>query len=198
MSNVGEPSWSWISRNHIQARKLRNKISSLLVYVLYEMRNEAFSGRSRAKTGKKCTKCDARAKLLFCLLNLLFLWRSRCRPRCWILNSLPDCMALGGCNRKNFHRLTFRGRKFLLLGWQSTWYYNLTYLTERSRMTPHEFTFLVWQTKPRDLSLKRLALKSTVQRTAEIRGVPVSIVERLRFTFTASGKSHTQAENFSK
>ena len=33
-------------------------------------------------------KCDARAQLLFCLLNLLFLWRSRCRPRRWILKSL--------------------------------------------------------------------------------------------------------------
>ena len=29
--------------------------------------------RSRAKTVKKCTKkCDARAKLLFCFLNVLF------------------------------------------------------------------------------------------------------------------------------
>ena len=142
-----------------------------------------------------CT-CEVVVLLIKPIVSLTF----SCRPRCWILNSLPDCMALGGCNRKNFHRLTFRGRKFLLFGWQSTWLFNLTYLwpTERSRMTPHEFTFLVWQTKPRDLSLKCLALKSTVQCTAEIRGVPVSIVERLRFTFTASGKSQTQAENFSK
>ena len=27
-------------------------------------------------------------KALFCLLNLLFFWRSRCRPRLWILKSL--------------------------------------------------------------------------------------------------------------
>ena len=33
-------------------------------------------------------KRDARAKLLFCLLNLLFFWRSCCRPRRWILKSL--------------------------------------------------------------------------------------------------------------
>ena len=33
-------------------------------------------------------KCDARAKLLFCLLNLLFFLPSRCRPRRWILKSL--------------------------------------------------------------------------------------------------------------
>ena len=39
------------------------------------MRKEAFSRRSRAKRAKKCTKkCDARAKLLFCLLNLFFLF----------------------------------------------------------------------------------------------------------------------------
>ena len=36
-------------------------------------RNEAFWRLSRAKTAKKCTKkCDARAKLLFCLSYLLF------------------------------------------------------------------------------------------------------------------------------
>ena len=72
LSNVGEPSWSWISRDKFKLRK-RNKISSLLVYVRHKTRNQAFSRRSRAKTGKKCTKkCDARAKWSFCLLNLLF------------------------------------------------------------------------------------------------------------------------------
>ena len=46
----------------------RNKISSLLVYVLHKTRNLAFSCRSPAKTAKKCTKkCAARAKLLFYL-----------------------------------------------------------------------------------------------------------------------------------
>ena len=51
----------------------RNKISSLLVFVLHKTRNEAFSRPSRAKTEKKCSKKrDARAKLLFCLLNLVF------------------------------------------------------------------------------------------------------------------------------
>ena len=60
------------------------------------MRNEAFSRRSRAKTGEKCTKkCDARAKLRFCKLNLLFFWRSRCRPRRWILKSLLGELSLG-------------------------------------------------------------------------------------------------------
>ena len=41
------------------------------------------------KQGKKCTKkCDALAKLLFCLLNPLSFLRSRCLPRHWILKSL--------------------------------------------------------------------------------------------------------------
>ena len=57
----------------ISKLRKKNKILSLLVYVLHKTRNKTFSRRSRAKTGKKCTKkCDARAKLLFCLLNLLF------------------------------------------------------------------------------------------------------------------------------
>ena len=50
----------------------RNKISSLFVNVRHKTRILAFSRPNRAKTVKKCTKkCDARAKLLFCLLNLL-------------------------------------------------------------------------------------------------------------------------------
>ena len=43
------------------------------------MRNYAFLLRSRAKQ-KYTNKCDARAKLLFCLLNLLFFWRFGCPP----------------------------------------------------------------------------------------------------------------------
>ena len=64
----------------------RNKISSLLVYVLYKTRNKAFLRRGHAKMGKKCTKKrDARAKLLFCLLNLLIFGPSQCSPPRWIL-----------------------------------------------------------------------------------------------------------------
>ena len=69
----------------ISKLRKKNKILSLLVCVLHKTRNKTFSRRSRAKRGKKCTKkCDARAKLLFCLLNLLFFLRSRCCPRRWI------------------------------------------------------------------------------------------------------------------
>ena len=58
----------------------RNKISSLLVYVLHKLRNWAFSRRNRAKTAKKCSKKRAACvKLLFFLLNLLFFRHSRCR-----------------------------------------------------------------------------------------------------------------------
>ena len=85
---VGEPPEAEFQGTIFKLRK-RNKISSLLVYVLYKRRNQAFLRRSRAKTGKKWTKkCDARAKLLFCLLIYCFFLRSRCRPRRWILKSL--------------------------------------------------------------------------------------------------------------
>ena len=48
----------------------RKRDSSLLVYVLHKTCNKAFSRRSRARTVKKCTKKrDARAKLLFCVIN---------------------------------------------------------------------------------------------------------------------------------
>ena len=39
LSNVGEPSWSRIPRHHMQVQYKRNKISSLLVYVLHKTRN---------------------------------------------------------------------------------------------------------------------------------------------------------------
>ena len=51
----------------------------MLVFVLHKMRNYAVLLRSRAKQ-KYTNKCDARAKLLFCLLNLLFFWRFGCPP----------------------------------------------------------------------------------------------------------------------
>ena len=64
----------------------RNKILSLLVFVLHKTWNQAFSCGSCAGTAKKCTKkCDAFAKLLFCLVKLLLFLLSR---RCRILNFL--------------------------------------------------------------------------------------------------------------
>ena len=40
------------------------------------------------KQERNVQKRDAHAKLLFCSLNLLFLWRFRCWPCRWILKSL--------------------------------------------------------------------------------------------------------------
>ena len=46
---------------------------AILVSNVPRRRAPFFSRRNRAKTAKKCVKkCDARATLLFCLLNLLF------------------------------------------------------------------------------------------------------------------------------
>ena len=104
LSNVGEPSWSWIVT--ISKLRKRNKISSLLVYVFHKTQNLTFSRRSRAKTGKKCTKKrDARVKLLFCLLNLLFFWR---RPRLRILKSLMTTTTKGEGEEKDDRRWTLQ------------------------------------------------------------------------------------------
>ena len=56
-----------------------------------------FSRRSRGKTAKNCTKrCDTRAKLLFCFLNLLLLWRSRCR-HCRLILRYPLFLSVIWC-----------------------------------------------------------------------------------------------------
>ena len=47
----------------------RNKLSSLLVYVLHKTGDQAFPHRSRVKTANKCrTKLDARSKFVFFFL----------------------------------------------------------------------------------------------------------------------------------
>ena len=61
------------------------------VHLLYKARawNWEVSRRSRATTAKECTITgDARAKLLFCYLNLLLFGSSRCRHRRLCLNFL--------------------------------------------------------------------------------------------------------------
>ena len=69
LSNVGKPSWSWIPRDHIQIISEREIKLLLLVYILHKTWHLALSRRSRAETANKCTKkCDARGKLLFCIL----------------------------------------------------------------------------------------------------------------------------------
>ena len=85
LSNVGEPSWSYPSAYPYPSAERETKI-------------EVFSRGSRAKTGKKyrTKRRDACAKLLFCLLNLLFFWRSCCRPRRWIFKSLMWRQPLAG------------------------------------------------------------------------------------------------------
>ena len=86
--------WAEFLRIIFKFRK-RQKILPSLVYVLHKTWNWAFSRRSRAVTVKKCRKKrDARTELLFCLLNQLLFWRSRCRRRHGIFKSLVSCSAL--------------------------------------------------------------------------------------------------------
>ena len=77
LSNVGEPSWSYPSAYLYPSAERETKFGYFHVVVVQ-------------KRGKKrrTKRRDARAKLLFCLLNLLFFWRSCCRPRRWIFKSL--------------------------------------------------------------------------------------------------------------
>ena len=89
----------------------------------------------------KLKKGNSSDNILFSLLASLFAHQS-----CQSLY-----IALRGCNRKNFHRLIFCERKFLISGWKRTPIFELAYLcplwpTKRSGMWPREFTFLIWQT----------------------------------------------------
>ena len=66
MSNVCEPSWSWIPKSLSQSKREKENF-------VCKTWNSVFSRRRRAVPAKKCTKKrDARAKLLFCWLKLLF------------------------------------------------------------------------------------------------------------------------------
>ena len=67
----------------------RNKNSSWCVCVLHKTWSLAFSRRRRLVTNWNEQKSAARAKLLFCLLNVLLVLRSRCsRPAFNIATSL--------------------------------------------------------------------------------------------------------------
>ena len=107
-------------------------------------------------------KVNLRGHILFSVLASLFAHQSG--------QSLY--IALEGCNRKNFHRLTFCERKFRLFGWQRTLFFDLAYVwpTKRSGIWAREFTFLIWQTKPRDLS------HVNCHAYLGIGGLPVSVI----------------------
>ena len=72
----------------ISKLRKRNKISSLLVYVLHKREIRHFHFVVVQKREKKCRKVWYTSEVVVCLLNLLFFWPSRCRPRRWILSSL--------------------------------------------------------------------------------------------------------------
>ena len=60
------------------------------------IKREAFSRRSCAKTGKEMyvqSCCFAYKIYCFVLFVLFFFWRSRCRPRRWILKSLMTLLS---------------------------------------------------------------------------------------------------------
>ena len=112
----------------------------------------------------KQKKVNSSDNILFSLLASLF--AHQICPSLYI--------APGGCNQKNFHRLIFCERKFLIFGWQRTPIFELAYLchlwpTKRSGMWPREFTFLVWQTRSVVVSLRlEPEIRNTLHVLAEV------------------------------
>ena len=73
----------------ISSFRERKEISSWLVQVLHKTWNEAFSRRSGTVTVKKCTKkCVMQSSCFAYSSYCMLFWRSRCRRRLVILNSL--------------------------------------------------------------------------------------------------------------
>ena len=73
-------------------------------------------------------------------------------------------IAREGWDRKNFHWLTFRERKFLLFGWQRTPLLGLS-LAYQTLRNDNTWVHLLCLTN--DLSRSRMAAKSTVTRISE-------------------------------
>jgi len=82
MANVGEFPWSWFLRSGLWFRErkefLRRLFMSSTKLAIRHFHVVVVQGRWR-----NVQKCDAHAKLLFCVINLLLFWRTRCRRRCY-------------------------------------------------------------------------------------------------------------------
>ena len=74
----------------------KKKKSLSCVHVRQKTWEQAVSRRSCAVRAKKCTK--KRAELLFCSLNLLFFWRTRCRRRRGFVRSLISLIKVQNLN----------------------------------------------------------------------------------------------------
>ena len=84
LSNVGELSWSWISknRNHFPAERERKFCRPLFAFsTKREIRHFYVVVERWRQRNNVQNKRDARPKLLFSLLNVLLFGRSRCRRR---------------------------------------------------------------------------------------------------------------------
>ena len=89
------PPWNWIPWPY-RSTEIEIKFRRRLFTSSIKRKIRHFHVVVVQKRAKKCTKKrDARAKLLFYLQNLLFFWRSRSRPRRWILKSLLTTSPIG-------------------------------------------------------------------------------------------------------
>ena len=108
----------------------------------------------------KQKKVNSRAHILFSLLASLIAHQS-----CQSLY-----IALEGCNRKNFHRLIFYERKFLIFGWQRTPInFGLAYFWHLWPTTLRNVTTWVWQTRSVVVSLSlEPEIRDTLHVLAEV------------------------------
>ena len=86
LPNAGEPSWSWIPRDHIQVQREVKFPCCLFTYSI----KRHFHVVVVQKRAKKCTKkvwCKCKVVVFLNIKPIVF-WRSRRRPRRWILKSL--------------------------------------------------------------------------------------------------------------
>ena len=113
LSNVGELSWSWISknRNHVPAERERKFCRPLFAFSTKREIRHFYVVVERWRQRNHVQKnLDARPKLLFSLLKVFLFWRSRCRRRRRLLRSLFT-------PRRNYtlQHLSFSERRYICL-----------------------------------------------------------------------------------
>ena len=113
LSNVGELSWSRISKNHnhVPAERERKFCRPLFAFsTKREIRHFYVVVERWRQRNHVQKKLDALPKLLFSLLNVLLFWRSRCRRRRRLLRPLFT-------PRRNYtlQHLSFSERRYICL-----------------------------------------------------------------------------------
>ena len=89
LSNVGEPPWSWISRNHSQGSKREIKFRRCLFTSSFNRKIRHLHVVVVQKQERNVQKSVMHVRsCCFAYQTNWFFWSSRCRPRLWIFKSL--------------------------------------------------------------------------------------------------------------